>query len=113
MDHVEDVIKKYNFKNMGGHDNFTNCEYDAREWSAPIIQKPKELMEYLKAIGIIGTTIKDIASTEYYLRRYTSDIAVGASVILTDKGAFEFDYSESSIVRAAKDTLPVAMYKNI
>ncbi len=64
---MQEIIKKYNLKNLGGNDNFVNNKFDAREWSAPIIQEPRILKEYLDASGIVGSTIKEIALVGDYL----------------------------------------------
>lgn len=61
---MQEIIKKYNLENLGGNDNFINDKFDAREWSAPIIQEPQVLKEYLDASGIVGSTIKEIAVVE-------------------------------------------------
>lgn len=61
MQTMQEVIQKYKLKNLGGSDNFKNDEFDAIEWSAPIIQEPRILKEYLDASGIVGSTIKEIA----------------------------------------------------
>ena len=58
---MQEIIQKYNLENLGGNDNFINDKFDAREWSAPIIQEPQVLKEYLDASGIVGSTIKEIA----------------------------------------------------
>lgn len=122
---MQEIIKKYNLKNLGGNDNFVNNKFDAREWSAPIIQEPRILKEYLDASGIVGSTIKEIAivSQNYYV--YNTDIFClknGRSnnfyidsilepvIIITDKGCYEIDFSESSTVRLTKDCLNRCMY---
>lgn len=120
---MQDIIKKYNLENLGGSDNFDNNKFDARKWSAPIIQDPKILKEYLDASGIVGATIKEIAivnddmfgvniitsnfisTDEFYIDGFYNPI-----IIVTDKGNFEIDYSESSTVRISKNCLIHDMY---
>ena len=53
MANMQEIIQKYNLENLGGNDNFINDKFDAREWSAPIIQEPQVLKEYLDASGIL------------------------------------------------------------
>lgn len=111
---MQEIIKKYNLENLGSNDNFINDKFDAREWSAPIIQEPQVLKEYLDASGIVGSTIKEIAVVHqnyhvynrniFYLKNgrsnnfYIKDI-LDPVIIITDKGCYEIDFSESSTVR--------------
>ena len=125
MQTMQEVIQKYKLKNLGGSDNFKNDEYDAIEWSAPIIQGPRILKEYLDASGIVGSTIKEIAIVHQNYSVYDRDIfylkneinnnfciqcILEPVVIITDKGCYEFDFSESSTVRLTKDCLKPCMY---
>lgn len=122
---MQEIIQKYNLQNLGGNDNFINDKFDAREWSAPIIQEPQVLKEYLVASGIVGSTIKEIAVVHqnyhvynrniFYLENgrsnnfYIEDILYPV-IIITDKGCYEIDFSESSTVRLTKDCLKRCMY---
>lgn len=122
---MQEIIQKYNLENLGGNDNFINDKFDAREWSAPIIQEPQVLKEYLDASGIVGSTIKEIAVVHqnyhvynrniFYLENgrsnnfYIEDI-LDPVIIITDKGCYEIDFSESSTVRLTKDCLKRCMY---
>lgn len=122
---MQEIIKKYNLKNLGGNDNFVNDKFDAREWSAPIIQEPQVLKEYLDASGIVGSTIKEIAIVNAGLYSNTGielnyiddanfyiDDLLQPIIIITDKGNFEIDFSESSTIFLSKDSIPKTMYAN-
>lgn len=147
---MQEIIQKYNLKNLGGNNNFVNDKFNAREWSAPIIQEPHILKEYLDASGIVGSTIKEIAIVKDLFLGFTDiwcralyydfnlenneqnlpvdynktiewlkkkDIKIETYdidepiIILTDKGTFEIDTSESSTVRISKNILPSTMYE--
>ena len=71
---MQEIIQKYNLENIGGKDNFINDKFDAREWSAPIIQEPQVLKEYLDASGIVGSTIKEIAVVHQNYHIYNRNI---------------------------------------
>lgn len=120
---MQEIIKKYNLENLGGNDNFVNDKFDAKEWSAPIIQEPQVLKEYLDASGIVGSTIKEIAIVNTGLYSNTGielnyiddtnfyiDDLLQPIIIITDKGNFEIDFSESSTIFLSKDSIPKTMY---
>lgn len=122
---MQEIIKKYNLENLGGNDNFVNDKFDAKEWSAPIIQEPHILKEYLDASGIVGSTIKEIAIVNAGLYSNTGielnyiddtnfyiDDLLQPIIIITDKGNFEIDFSESSTIFLSKDSIPKTMYAN-
>lgn len=97
-----------------------------RNWALPYIQDPKVLRQYIRDIGILGATIEGIqcvGSGIYELSGiYFGDrkdghkdleliAEVDAPVILvTDKGRFEIDYTESSTVFMGKNMIPRSAY---
>lgn len=95
----------------------------ADEWrkSVPLIQKPKVLQEYLKALDLKGAVIKNVfyasessetsrdaidaisKDTEYELDYLiTNDVLI----ILTDKGAIEIEFSSAGSIFIGMDMLP-------
>ena len=59
MDKIEQFIQEHHIQTLGGKDDFKE-EFSRYEWSAPILQQPSHLEEYVHLIGLIGATIQDI-----------------------------------------------------
>lgn len=97
-----------------------------RNWNLPYIQDPDVLRQYICNIGILGATIEGIQcvrSGMYELDGICFDDRndshdnlklvgeVDAPVILvTDKGRFEIDYTESGTVFMGKNMIPPSDY---
>ncbi|WP_074816725.1 hypothetical protein [Selenomonas ruminantium] len=154
---VKDFISLNNLQTLGGTDTFDSKEFNGREWSAPFIQQPSVLKEFIKIIGLIDAEIKEIAivedsighlgnihvsslypnmcvkrikpSGEYEYEPWDYDEVIAwlnnkgyidydiswidtPVILLTDKGKFEIDFSESSSVRMSKDCIPEKYYQS-
>lgn len=97
-----------------------------RNWNLPYMQEPKVLRQYIRDIGILDATIEGIQCTRsgiYELSGICFDDRnnshddlklvgeVDSPVILvTDKGRFEIDYTESSTVFMGKNMIPRSDY---
>lgn len=119
MDKIEQFIQEHHIQTLGGKDDFKE-EFSRYEWSAPILQQPSHLEEYVHLIGLIGATIQDITIVDnpgYYSLSYehrkegfwTFELD-NVLVLITDCGNFEIEYGESSSVRISKDCIPRKFY---
>ncbi len=91
--------------------------YSATHISGPVIQDPTMLIRQLMQFDIIGATIQDIsfaAHNREIPRSYSKYIHFRTSlspfVIVTDRGAIEIDFSESSTVMVARDSIQAKYY---
>lgn len=99
---------------------------DRRNWELPYIQAPDVLRQYIRDIGILGATIEGIqcvGSGIYKLSGICFDdrndchhalklvAEVDSPVILvTNKGCFEIDYTESGTGFMGKNMIPLSDY---
>lgn len=153
---IIEFIQKNKLKTLDGTDHFSKL-FCGSDWSAPFIQQPSILKEYVNIIGLVGAEIKEVAIVgnsiynlgrinvsslypdrqvkairkggryEYYPWnleetmkwlaevKYT-DLYISSIdepvIFLTDRGAFEIDFSESSTVRMSKNCIPSQYYQS-
>lgn len=112
---LEDFIRMHHLQTLGGKDRFGK-EFSQYEWSAPVIQTPDHLREYIRMIGLVGAEISDVHIIEYPCLfdqvlhdewRFEFDNAVA---FLTNRGTFEIEYTESSSIRISKNCIPERFY---
>lgn len=115
MNTTEQFIKTYHIQTLGGSDDFKK-EFSEYDWSAPVIQNPDQLNEYIHRIGLIGAAIQEVTtvSPPCLLPPVNHDSLTvefdNVLVIITDRGAFEISYSESSSVCISKNRIPKRLY---
>ncbi|WP_301860357.1 hypothetical protein [uncultured Megasphaera sp.] len=115
MNTTEQFIKTYHIQTLRGTDDFKK-EFSVHDWSAPVIQNPDQLNEYIHRIGLIGAAIQEVTtvSPPCLLPPVNHDSLTvefdNVLVIITDRGAFEISYSESSSVCISKNRIPKRLY---
>mgnify|MGYP006939743482 CR=1 FL=1 len=115
MDKAEQFIQKHHIQTLGSKNNFKE-EFSGYQWSAPIIQQPDLLKEYVHLIGLIGATIQNMAVVAYPNLFGTVDPDVwtlewdNVIVLMSDRGNFEITYSESSSFCISKNCIPKKFY---
>lgn len=151
-DYDEDSISLTDLPTLGGHNEFINNKWDVYKWSAPYIQDPAVLEQYVYSLGLVGATLYEVAivgddlgdlggigglSADLFYPHLTysngferyepTDIdwvkkrlfsqhwafvfnQCQPVILLTDRGAFEIFYTDSSTVFMSKNTLPPSMY---
>lgn len=113
---VDKFVQEHHIQTLGGL-NLYQEEFSCFEWSAPVIQQPSLLTEYVHLIGLIGAKIIDVnviddpgipvipGRASLWQFDWNNEL-----VLITDRGNFEIEYNESSSVRISKDCIPKKFY---
>lgn len=114
-DKMEKFTLDHHLQTLGGTDEFQE-KFSDYEWSAPVIQQPDLLKEYVHLIGLIGAKILDVNLIDFPCLSTFERISSWSFewnnqlVLITDRGHFEIEYNESSSVRISKDCIPQWFY---